>query len=144
MPARVEDMGSTHTGVFPACDRVTRIDMAAVSVGVVVAARRFRDVGGGEKAAATRDARSDGVEDCTKSVLTSNHIRSTCDSCRPPMAQNVKVGVLCLLTSRTQNLVANRPANRGSGVCEIRHDLRLLFPVPLHSIGSLQARKKVY
>jgi hypothetical protein len=28
----VDNTFSTHTGVFPACDRVTRIDMAAVGV----------------------------------------------------------------------------------------------------------------
>jgi hypothetical protein len=40
----IDIKASTHTGVFPACDRVTRIDMA--DVGVVVVARYFR---GGRK-----------------------------------------------------------------------------------------------
>jgi hypothetical protein len=38
---------STYTGVFPACDRVTRIDMVAVAV--AVAMRRFRGFGSGKK-----------------------------------------------------------------------------------------------
>jgi hypothetical protein len=42
----------THTGVFPACDRVTRIDMAAM--GVELVARCFRGIGLLETAATTR------------------------------------------------------------------------------------------
>ena len=33
---------STYTGVFPACDRVTRIDMLTLRVAVAVAARSLR------------------------------------------------------------------------------------------------------
>jgi hypothetical protein len=92
---------STHTGVFPACERVTRIDMAAVGV---VGGALFQGCWR-ERAAATRDGNLDKNERYTEAVRPRITSAALCDSCRPPMAQSVEVGVF-VLTSCIQNLVA--------------------------------------
>jgi hypothetical protein len=87
---------STHTGVFPACDRVTRIDIVAVGLGcgerdasgVLAWGNEPQQQESGQRQLSRQQRKCAKKQICPQITFT-----VPCDSCGPPMAQNMNAGV---------------------------------------------------